>query len=75
MPRLPRITPADLLRALRRDGWYVHEQTGGHIQLKHATKAGRVTVPAHVGRVIPPGTLKNILDQADLTADDLRGLL
>lgn len=75
MPRLPRITAAELLRALRRDGWFIHEQAGGHAQLKHPTKSGRVTMAIHPGRIVPPGTLKSVLEQAHLTADDLRELL
>ncbi len=30
-PKLPRITAAELLRALRRDGWYEHHQVGSHV--------------------------------------------
>ncbi len=75
MPRLPRVTAADLLRALRRDGWEIDRQRGSHVQLVHSTKPGLVTVPSHAGRTIPLGTLRRILDQAGLTADELRDLL
>ncbi|MBI2941185.1 MAG: type II toxin-antitoxin system HicA family toxin, partial [Chloroflexi bacterium] len=34
-PRLPRITAAELLRALRRAGWQQHRQTGSHLHLVH----------------------------------------
>ena len=74
-PRLPRITAAELLRALRRDGWEEVHQTGSHIQLKHSTKSGRVTVPYHRGVVLNPKTLSSVLDQASLTEDELRSLL
>jgi len=74
MTRLPRITAAELLRALRRDGWIVDHQTGSHIVLLHPVKQGRVTVPFHRG-TMRTGTIVSILDQAGLSADDLRRLL
>lgn len=73
--RLPRITPAELLRALRRDGWYDQRQKGGHLHLRHPTKPGRVTVSRHAGETIAPKLLQTTLDQAGLTADELRDLL
>jgi len=38
--RLPRITAAELLRALQRDGWTIVRHKGGHAQLKHPTGPG-----------------------------------
>jgi len=34
-----------------------------------------VTVPLHAGETIGPGLLRSILNQAGLTADDLRDVL
>ncbi len=73
MPRLPRVTAAELLRALRRDGWIEDHQTGSHVILLHPAKPGRVTVPFHRG-TMRTGTIAGILDQAGLSADDLRRL-
>jgi len=74
-PRQPRITAAQLLRALLRAGWFEHHHTGSHMYLKHPTQLGLVTVARHAGVIIKPKTLSSILDQAGLTADDLRALL
>ncbi len=74
-PRLPRITAIELLRALRRDGWEQVRQSGSHIALRHPIKKGRVTVPRHATVILKPKTLESILEQAELTADDLRKLL
>jgi predicted RNA binding protein YcfA (HicA-like mRNA interferase family) len=74
-PRQPRITAAQLLRALTRDGWDQHHQTGSHLYLKHQTKPGMVTVARHAGVIIKPKTLAAILEQAGLTTDQLRNLL
>ena len=74
-PRQPRITAAQLLRALKRAGWYEHHHTGGHAYLRHPSRPGLVTVPRHAGVILKPKTLASILDQAGLTADELRALL
>jgi len=55
----------EIIKALRRDGWYEVNQVGSHKQFKHATKKGRVTVP-HPNRDIPMGTLKSIEMQAGI---------
>ncbi len=56
----------ELLKALRADGWNKVAQKGSHLQLKHPTKAGKVTIPMHSGKDIPPGTLNSIKKQAGL---------
>jgi predicted RNA binding protein YcfA (HicA-like mRNA interferase family) len=53
----------DVIKELRRDGWFEVAQVGSHKQFKHATKKGRVTVP-HPKRDIPMGTLRSIEKQA-----------
>lgn len=55
----------DIIKALVADGWEQVAQKGSHTQLKHPTKAGRVTVP-HPKRDIPPGTLRSIEKQSGL---------
>jgi len=74
VPKLPRVNAREILRVLRRDGWDVEASVGSHLQLRHPTKLGKVTVPVHAGDVIGPKLLKSILDQANLTADDFRRL-
>lgn len=59
------MTAKEILKILKKDGWYEVNTVGSHIQLKHSTKPGRVTVPAHKGD-IAPGTLNSILKQAGL---------
>jgi len=55
----------ELLRVLLEDGWEVVDQKGSHLQLKHPTKKGRVTVP-HPKKDLPHGTAKSIFKQAGL---------
>jgi predicted RNA binding protein YcfA (HicA-like mRNA interferase family) len=56
---------ADIISALKSDGWYQVAHEGSHVQFKHPTKPGRVTVP-HPKKDIPIGTLKSIERQASL---------
>jgi predicted RNA binding protein YcfA (HicA-like mRNA interferase family) len=55
----------EILKILKDDGWYIVGQEGSHVQLKHPTKKGRVTVP-HPEKDIPVGTQRNIMKQAGL---------
>ncbi len=59
------MTVRDLMKTLKKDGWYVVEQHGSHMQLEHKTKHSKVTVPNHNGD-IAKGTLNSILKQAGL---------
>ena len=54
-----------VIAALNADGWYEVSTKGSHVQFKHDTKPGRVTVP-HPKRDLPIGTLKNIEKQSAL---------
>ncbi len=55
----------DVIRELKRAGWYEVNQVGSHKQFKHPTREGRVTVPSP-SRDIPIGTLKSIEKQAGI---------
>ena len=50
---------------LEKGGWYKADQSGSHIQLRHPTKNGRVTVP-HPKKDIPIGTLRSIERQSGI---------
>jgi predicted RNA binding protein YcfA (HicA-like mRNA interferase family) len=60
------MTAREILKVLYQDGWYEVDQDGSHLQLKHPTKPGKVTVAVHGKKDIPPGTLNKILKQARL---------
>ena len=56
----------EVLALLKGDGWFEVPRRGTrHIQLKHPTKPGRVTVP-HPVKDLKPGTLASIEHQAGL---------
>jgi predicted RNA binding protein YcfA (HicA-like mRNA interferase family) len=62
MPKLPRVTAREAERAIMKDGWVPISGSGGsHRQYTHPTKAGRVTIAHHAGRIIKAKTLSGIL--------------
>ena len=61
-----------LIKILLRLGFYIHHQTGSHVQLRHDTKTHlRVTIPRHDRFELPPSILLSILNQAETTKDEL----
>jgi predicted RNA binding protein YcfA (HicA-like mRNA interferase family) len=70
-PRLPRLSGAEVVRALERVGFAVVSQRGSHRKLRHPD--GRVViVPMH--RELASGTLASILRQAGLSPAELEEL-
>ena len=54
-----------IIKMLQKDGWYKADQSGSHIQFRHPSKKGRVTVP-HPKKDIPIGTLRSIERQSGI---------
>ena len=73
--KLPRLTGLELVRILERIGFVVRRQKGSHVNLYREQDRRRVTVPVHRGKIIPIGTYKAILKDADLSVSTLRELL
>ena len=75
MPKLPQIKGGRLVSALRKRGWYVDRTRGSHVIMRNEERPGiKVTVPIH-GKPIKPGTLNNIVKQAELSIEELKELL
>jgi predicted RNA binding protein YcfA (HicA-like mRNA interferase family) len=55
----------EVIAALEAAGWREVARKGSHVQFKHPTLPGRVTVP-HPQRDIPIGTLRSIERQSGL---------
>ena len=73
-PSLPAVRAKDLARALERAGFVLRRQKGSHQIWFHPELKKRVSVPVHTGDV-PKGTLRQILRDADLSAEELVSLL
>lgn len=70
MTKLPQVSHERVVRALKRAGFYVLRE-GKHISMtddKHI-----VIIPRQ--HTIKPGTLKQILEAAEISADQLKDLL
>ena len=70
MPRLPRLAPKQVINALKKVGFFVDHQTGSHVILYKDDQSSPVSIPYH-NRDLKLGTLKNILRQAEMDAQDL----
>ena len=72
--RLPRLTAAEAIKALKRAGFSLARQSGSH-KLYKDKEGKRVTVPYRSGRILHPKVLKSILRDAELTVKELKDLL
>lgn len=74
-PKLANLKPREVVRALERGGWVIHETSGSHVQLKHPLKSGRVTIPYHERFDLPKHIVKSIIRQAGLTNQEFFELM
>jgi len=65
--KLPVISAKDLIKALSKIEYYVRDQKGSHIHLRHPYRKP-LTVPNHPE--IAKGTLRAILTEAELTVEE-----
>jgi predicted RNA binding protein YcfA (HicA-like mRNA interferase family) len=71
VPKLPSLTPKELVRALERAGFVRWRQKGSHLSLYRERDRKALTIPIHFGKTLPKGTLHTILKQAGLDAEEL----
>jgi predicted RNA binding protein YcfA (HicA-like mRNA interferase family) len=69
--RLPRLTAKEIIRVLERHGFVLSRSSGSHHIYKNP-EGRRVTVPVHAGKALHPKILLSILQDMDMSADDLR---
>lgn len=74
-PKFANIKPREIIRALEKGGFFIHETHGSHVQLEHPTKPGRITVPYHTRFDVPKHIVRSIIKQAGLTNDEFAELL
>ncbi|MDG2989520.1 type II toxin-antitoxin system HicA family toxin [Candidatus Synechococcus calcipolaris G9] len=70
MPKMPRISSREAIRALERLGFEQVRQTGSHVVMKKETKEGKIgcVVPMH--HELKVGTLSGILKQVQVTVEE-----
>jgi predicted RNA binding protein YcfA (HicA-like mRNA interferase family) len=73
MSKLPQVSGADVVRALEKAGFSLRRQHGSHAIMRRNDPFAQTVVPMH--RQIDRGTLRAILRQIDLSADEFTKLL
>ena len=66
MPKLPRVSGAEIIRALERLGFVRIRQSGSHVILRRGSKG--CVVPTH--SEVKVGTLAGVLRQAEVSAEE-----
>jgi len=57
----------EIIRLIEKDGWYLVRQKGSHMQFKHKTKKGLVSVACHkMSDDLAKGTEASIFKQAQI---------
>lgn len=75
MPKLPRISSREAIRALERLGFEQVRQTGSHVVMKKATEEGEIGCVVPVHPELKVGTLSGILKQAQVTVEEFIEIL
>lgn len=73
MSKLPRVSASEIVKALMKIGYVFSRQKGSHIILLHREKHSIVVVPNR--KELPKGTLRSIINQANLTVDEFLELI
>lgn len=73
-PKLPAVTPKELIRVLEKKGWHLDRVRGSHHIMVHPTFRRAVPVPMH-NRDLKAGTLNGILRSAGISREELTELL
>ena len=71
MPKLPRLSGAEALRALQRLGIEKVRQSGSHVVMRRGSKG--CVVPVHAELKV--GTLAGLLRQAEVSAEEFIAVL
>lgn len=69
MPKLPAFKPKEVLRKLKKRDFFIDHITGSHYILYKENRLHPVTVPMH-NKDLKPGTLRGIIEQSGLTAEE-----
>ena len=74
MPKLPTLSPQEVIALLEKKGFVLKKVTGSHYIFVNVETKRRVTVPFH-SQDVARGTLLQILKDAGISRGDLHDLL
>ncbi len=69
--KLPRVTASEIIKVLEKRGFVLSRQSGSHKIYKN-NEGRRATVPFHSAKILHPKVLKSIMNEADLSSEDLK---
>ena len=75
MPKLPRLSGREVIKALGRTGFLPVRQNGSHVILVMKTDSGKVSTVVPLHDEIDIGTLLEIIRQSGLTREEFLKLL
>jgi len=71
MPKLPPLTPKDVIALLKKKGFILDRTKGSHHLYINPTTGKRVVVPFHK-KDLPKGSLLEILRQAGISKEEIK---
>ena len=74
MPKLPNLTPKQIINILLQNGFVFKRSEGSHYIYYNPDTRKRVVVPFHK-RDLPKGTILQILKQAGISKDELSDIV
>jgi predicted RNA binding protein YcfA (HicA-like mRNA interferase family) len=75
MPKLPRISGKEIIRALERLGFVKVRQRGSHVIMAKFTEAGKTGCAVPLHKIVAVGTLSGILKQAKVSHEEFLSVL
>jgi predicted RNA binding protein YcfA (HicA-like mRNA interferase family) len=75
MPKLPLVSGAEAVKAMRRLGFFIDRQRGSHVVLKKITSDGErgCVIPMH--KEVALGTLRSALKMAGVSPEEISDAL
>jgi predicted RNA binding protein YcfA (HicA-like mRNA interferase family) len=75
MPKVPRITGEEAIKAFGKAGFALDRVRGAHHILRHPEKIVRLSIPVHKGDTLGIGLLRKQIKDAGMTVEEFVALL
>ena len=75
MPKLPVVSGKDVIKVLSKIGFEHVRTKGSHAIMNKQTEKGKITIPVPLHSELAKGTLKSIMNAAELSLEDIIKLL
>ena len=72
--KIPRLTVSEITKILEKHDFILTRQNGSHKIYKNG-EGRRATVPFHSAKILHPKVLESIMNEADLSVEDLKKYL